>query len=182
MTQQTRSLLAQPGKCKAAEVFGDRPRLEEKKVFMPDTCYLRKLVDSGYGIYESLKRLSAHGDVVITIQVMKELERQVKFERPREEAAQILGEFHRAFGEGVAMLERVSISDGERKALSEKMAQASEKGNRRVGEGEASIFSIAGVLAGLYGAVHVLSDDSDVRVLRSALGFAWMEVSGHYAP
>lgn len=151
------------------------------KVFLLDTCYLRRLIESDYGVYESLKRLSAHGDVIITGQVMRELERQMKFEKPRDEAAKILGEFHRAFGEMVVQRENVDVATEEINALSAKMAQASEKGNGRVGEGEASIFKVAGILRGLYDSIHVLSQDSDVSVLKRALGFGEMQVAAEHA-
>lgn len=161
--------------------FGNR-LLEgaERRVFLLDTCYLRRLISSGHGIYESLKRLSAHGDIIITSQVLGELERQVKFERPRAEAAGILGELHRAFNEGIAMMERVEVPEEEVERLSGLMASASEKGNSRVGKGEASIFKIAKIIRGLYGSMHVLTQDSDVNVLKRALGFGEMQVAAEY--
>lgn len=182
MTQNRTCQKTLPGEEPAAGFGG--PLVAQRaatKVFLLDTCYLRRLIESGHGVYESLKRLSAHGDVIITGQVMGELERQMKFERPRNEAAGILAEFHRAFGEGVVQMERVEVTPEELGALSEKMAGASLKGNRRVGLGEASIFKIADVLRGLYGTIHVLSQDSDVETLRGALGFREMEVAAGYA-
>lgn len=162
--------------------FGAQLEKEVKtKIFLLDTCYLRRLIDSGYGVYETLKKLSEKGDVIITGQVMRELGRQLKFEKPRDEAVRILGEFYRLFNEGKVQIEKVEVAPEKIKEMSAKMAEISEKGNKRVGEGEASIFEIARMLRGLYDSMHVLSQDSDVSVLKKALRFEEMQVAEAYA-
>lgn len=145
-----------------------------------DTCYLRRLAASGYGMYESLKRLreNSKGEIIVTSQVMEEFSRQMKSPSrhvPRAEAAKPLSELYRASREGILKIENCNISDEEMKRLSRLMESTSDKGNSRLGAGEASLFLVAQKLREALSEVSIVSTDSDVPTLIGALG--WKDVS-----
>jgi len=146
-----------------------RTRLTKKKIidiehaFVLDTCYLIRLARSEAGIYNTLKRLSRHGDIIVTEQVVDEFKKNVKSKRDAEK--EDVGELYRAINEGIVMKENVDVSKEKHEELSKSMGELSEVNNRRLGPGDASIVVITDMLKGLYDFITALSTDSDLHVL-----------------
>jgi len=132
-------------------------------VFVLDTCYLIRLAKSGHGVYKSLIRLSEKGDVIVTNHVVQEFQRNAHSKRDVKKDD--IAELYRAIKIGAVVKERVDVSGDKHRSLSERMAEKSEKNNRRLGAGDASIVMLTDILKGLYERITVLSEDSDVSTL-----------------
>lgn len=126
-------------------------------VFVLDTCYLVRLANSGYGVYNSLKDLAQKGDVRMTTQVVEEFRRRG--------CKKQISELFRAINEGIVYNDAIDVSDKQVEGLSRKMARRSMKNNSRVGAGDASVTSVALQLRHAYVKVVVKSSDSDLRLL-----------------
>ena len=176
----------QPSETRTRGSFGEPlASTRQCRVHLLDTCYLRRLAASGYGVYESLKRLKENtkGEIIITPQVMEEFSRQMKSPSrhvSREEATKPISEIHRAMREGILQFEACHVSGEEMERLSALMGSASEKGNRRLGAGEASLFLVAQKLREALSSISIISEDSDVPALMRALG--WNDVSVSVEP
>ena len=161
-----RDMFASRGKGDAKAVPNEAPlveSLQRRGVFVLDTCYCIRLAKSGHGVYDSLKRLSEKGDILVTEQVVKEFQRNVKLKRDvrKEDVA----ELYQAISTGVVTKEKIDVSEDEHKALSERMGELLEDNNTRLGLGDASIVMLTDVLKGLYERIMVLSEDSDLFTL-----------------
>ncbi|GEM_PF-2784941 len=131
------------------------------KVFVLDTCYLIRLAKSSYGLYRSLKELAEKGDVIITEQVVEELQRNAKSKGDVKK--EDIAELYRAINYGTVAKERVDVSPEEHATFSNIMKENSGNNNSRLGKGDASIVAlVVNTLKGLYDTITVLSEDSDI--------------------
>jgi hypothetical protein len=138
---------------------------QETRVFMVDTCYIIRKLESGASLLDTFRRLSQNGEVVIVGQVYEEVMRNLPMFNSRVRA-QAIADLGQARGEGLISIENVQLSQSFLDGLSTQMGDLSVKGNRRVGAGEAAMARyVQDVARGLFDRVVVLSEDSDVPLL-----------------
>lgn len=150
-----------PGFPPAKEFRVTKNFIEVKNVFIIDTSYVIKLIESNAGVYESLKELADIGDVIITRQVLEEVKAHTKQTRQLVKRENV-SELFRTINEGIISLEKTELTEELMRELSEKMKKVSDKKNSRVGKGDASIYEIAKIATDLYERVSVFSADQDV--------------------
>jgi len=135
-------------------------------LFMVDTSYVLDRLREGMPLYETFSKLSKRGEVVITRQVMDEIEKNLPAYGSKVRKAAI-DDIYRCVNEKKLSIEKVDVPPEYVRRLSNILGSRSEKGNRRVGLGEASLIRYAKSMGKELFDITILHRDSDVPLLLS---------------
>ncbi len=133
-----------------------------------DTCYILDLAKKGR-LREALSSLKEiRTELVITSQVLGELDNQYASRRKDDDGQLLLDlrsymELHLCISEGLLTKADVAISDGDRKLAAGLLKRASAKGNSRLGEGELSMLVFVREMGSCFQCA-ILSRDSDLEI------------------
>lgn len=162
----------------------NEPHVTDSAIYI-DTCSMLQLVKDRVSIKQKFKSLSTSFEGISTVilmnNVIEEFERNLdllevtEVSKVKNEWAEIKSLIESNLLRNVT-IQNVLIAREYVEELSEVMKNNSEKGNSRVGEGEASIFLHIKEYGELFQRVYIYSSDTDVKYLKNGLKLENVEV------
>lgn len=151
------------------------PKIREDTAIYPDTCYLLSLAKSGNSFNQSVLRLAATGTVIFMSSVIEEFKNNLKQICLKSEVKSRIMQDLAVIQSGALesrniFVENHSPSEQELAEMRKTMRTNSDKGNERIGAGEASIISHIRAIFDMFPKYAILSQDSDVSYLAESMG------------